>query len=176
MQTQVCICSHIPTLNTSVELIIIRHWKERLKPSNTARLASHAIPALKLIDYGAPGEPWDPSVLDITRPALLFPDDSAPAIEDPDQIIIMDGSWSQARKLVNRIPGLKSLPRFTIQPTAQPRVRLRTPPSPGFVSTIEAVAAVLDKLEGGESGDSLRALFDEAVKASTIVRGRPLHA
>ena len=176
MQSQVCICSHIPTLNTSVELLIIRHWKERLKPSNTARLVGHAIPNLKLVDYGAPGEPWDPTVLDMDRPALLFPDETASTIGDPKQIIIVDGSWSQARKLVNRIPGLKPLPRFTIQPTQKPRVRLRTPPSPGFVSTIEAVAAVLDTIEGSGSGDSLRSLFDEAVKASTIVRGRPLHA
>jgi len=176
MQTTVCICSHIPTLRPSVELIIIRHWKERLKPSNTARLVSHAIPSLQLIDYGAPGEVWDPAVLDLSNPALLFPDDDAPHLSQPSQIIIVDGSWAQARKLINRIPGLKELPRFAIQPNTEPRVRLRTPPSLEHVSTIEAVAAILDKTEGLGSGDSLRSLFDEAVKSSVIARGRPLHA
>ncbi len=176
MQDSVCICHHIPTLHPSVELVIIRHWKERLKPSNTARLVSHAIPNLKLIDYGAPGSTWDPTTLELSRPALLFPIDEAPVRNDPHQIVIVDGSWSQARKLVNRIPNLKAIPQFTIQPTHQPRIRLRTPPAPGFVSTIEAVAAVINKIDGPGSGNSLLTLFDEAVRAATITRGRPLHA
>ena len=176
MQTHVCICSHIPTLNPSMELIIVRHWKERLKPSNTARLVSHAIPSLRLFDYGAPGEVWDPTAIDLSHAALLFPDDDAPQVSQPSRIIIVDGSWAQARKLINRISGLKDLPRFAIEPTLQPRVRLRTPPSPHHVSTIEAVAAILDKTEGAGTGDSLRALFDRAVESAVIARGRPLHA
>ena len=176
MQTPLCICEHIPTLTPSIELIVIRHWKERLKPSNTARLAAHAIPSLTLVDYGAPGSVWNANLLDLDRPALLFPSDDGDRLEDPKQIVIVDGSWAQARKLINRIPGLKGLPRFPINPTPQPRIRLRTPPAPGHVSTIEAIAAILDKTEGAGSGDPLRHLFDEAVRSATEARGRPLHA
>jgi DTW domain-containing protein YfiP len=176
MQTKVCICDAIPSLTPSMEFVVLRHWKERLKPSNTARLAAHAIPGLQLVDYGAPGQPWDPACLDLEGAALLFPDPDAPTLTNPSRIIIVDGSWPQARKLVNKIDGLADLPRFKIQPPAEHRVRLRTPPQPGCVSTLEAIAAVLDLTEGPRSGDSLRALFDAAVHSATITRGRPLHA
>jgi DTW domain-containing protein YfiP len=176
VHTQVCICDKIPSLTPVVELLIIRHWKERLKPSNTARLAALAIPALRILDYGAPGTTWDPAAVDLTGAALLFPDPSAPVREMPKRVIVVDGSWAQARKLVNKIPGLRGLPQFEIQPPDIPRVRLRTPPHPGCVSTIEAIAAVLDKTEGPDAGAPLRALLDEAVQAATLIRGRPLHS
>jgi DTW domain-containing protein YfiP len=175
MHTQVCICDGLVPIAPSVEILIIRHWKERRKPSNTARLAALAIPSLRILDYGAPGAVWDQNVLDLHDAALIFPDPSAPTLQTPKRVIVVDGSWAQARKLVNKIPGLRSLPRFQISPPDTPRVRLRTPPRPGCVSTIEAIAAVLDETEGPGAGDPLRALFDAAVNAATFIRGRPLN-
>ena len=175
MHESVCICATVQPLKPEVELVVIRHWKERLKPSNTARLAALAIRSLQIIDYGAPGERFDPSLLNLEGAALLFPDAGPPISIRPKRVIIVDGSWSQARKLVNKIPRLRGLPQFVIAPPDTPRVRLRTPPAPGCVSTIEAIAAVLDKLEGPDAGAPLRDLFDAAVEATTRIRGRPLH-
>ena len=175
-QTRYCFCDEIPELRTRVKITVVRHWKERLKPSNTARLADHAIPSLNLIDFGAPGTPpWNHPGLITPNSALLFPDASAPEAEAPEHIIVVDGSWAQARKMVNKIPGLKALPRISIEPPATDLVRIRRSPEPGMVSTLEAIAAVLDITEGAGTGDPLRHLYQTAVDATIAARGRPLH-
>jgi DTW domain-containing protein YfiP len=174
-QRRHCFCDQIPTLNPKIKITVIRHWKERFKPSNTARLAAHAIASLDLIDFGAPGSPWQNPTLTASGTALLFPDPDAPAAHAPEHIIVVDGSWAQARKMVNKIAGLKELPRFNIQPPETGLVRIRTPPEPGMVSTLEAIAAVLDITEGAGAGEPLRRLYETTVKATIAARGRPLH-
>ena len=174
-QTRHCFCGRIPELHPKIQITVIRHWKERFKPSNTARLAACAIPSLNLIDFGTPGAPWTDPELVTPDTALLFPDPGAPPAPAPKHIIVVDGSWSQARKMVNKISGLKDLPRFEIQPPETGLVRIRRPPEPGMVSTLEAIAAVLDLTEGSGSGDSLRRLYQTAVDATIAARGRPLH-
>lgn len=175
-QTRHCFCGRIPELHPKIQITVIRHWKERFKPSNTARLAACAIPTLNLIDFGAPGAPWADPKLVTPDTALLFPDPSAPSVPAPKHVIVVDGSWSQARKMVNKISGLKDLPRFEIQPPQTGVVRIRTPPEPGMVSTLEAIAAVLDRTEGGDFGAPLRRLYQTAVDATIAARGRPLHS
>jgi DTW domain-containing protein YfiP len=170
-----CACAAIPSIETDTRFLLIRHWKERLKPSNTARFVDYALPRSNLIDYGAPGTEWDPSVLAQPNAALLFPDPDAPVFEGvPDTVIVVDGSWPQARKLVNKL-GLRSMPRLLIHPPETAPTRLRKPPIPGGTSTIEAVAAALDALEGAGKGDPLRQLYDKIVSGVIAGRGRPLH-
>ena len=171
-----CACDLIPTIQTATHFLLIRHWKERKKPSNTGRLVDYALPNSTLIDYGAPGETWDPSVLDLTNAALLFPsEDADPCTVAPDTVVVVDGSWPQARKLVNKLPGLKELPRLTVTPLDGHRTRLRTPPIANGMSTIEAVAAAIDSIEDQPSGDPLRNLYDRIVRGAVAARGRPLH-
>ena len=171
-----CACALIPTIPTSTHFLLIRHWKERRKPSNTGRLVDFALPNSTLVDYGAPGEAWDASVLDLTNAALLFPSEHAPRCTVvPDIVVVIDGSWPQARKLVNKLPGLKDLPRLTVAPHVVERTRLRTPPIANGVSTIEAVAAAIDRIEGQSAGEPLRTLYDRIVMGAVAARGRPLH-
>jgi DTW domain-containing protein YfiP len=176
MQHAYCICDGIPAVKTQIEFIVVRHWKERNKPSNTARLAELAMPSLTVVDYGAAGTTWDPRTLLVPQPALLFPDTGGPtSYATPKTVIVVDGTWPQARKLVNKIPGLNGLPRLRIHPPATAPVRMRTPPIADGMSTIEAIAAALDTLEGAGTGDPLRELFHRAVEATISARGRPLH-
>jgi DTW domain-containing protein YfiP len=171
-----CVCSDIPSIQTQTQFLLIRHWKERRKPSNTGRLVDFALPNSTLFDYGAPGERWDPTVLSVAEPALLFPDPDAPVCDyRPRTVIVVDGSWPQARKLINKLPGLKTMPRLAIHPPSEQRTRLRNPPLKDGMSTIEAVAAAIDVLEGTERGDPLRTLYDRVVHGATAARGRPLH-
>ena len=175
MRHEHCICDVTPTITSPIPILVVRHWKERNKPSNTARLASLVIPNLRVIDYGAPESQWDPNTLDLPSPALLFPDpDADPLDYTPKSIVIVDGSWPQARKLVNKLPQLKAMPRIQVEPSAQPPIRLRQPPIPEGMSTIEAIARLLDLLSGPGSGTPLDALYQRVVEATIAARGRPL--
>ena len=171
-----CVCDGIPTIQCETNFLIVRHWKERRKPSNTGRFVDYALSSARIVDYGAPGETWNPQVLEMPAPVLLFPHpDGLECTFRPESVIVVDGSWPQARKLVNKLPGLRNLPRLTVRAPETKRVRLRTPPMAHGVSTIEAVAAALDVLHGSATGEPLRQLYDRIVTGAVAARGRPLH-
>jgi len=175
MRHEHCVCNDMPQINTDIRFVVVRHWKERHKPSNTARLAALAIPSLSLVDYGGPGERWNPATLEVPSPALLFPSEQAtPLPYTPQTIVVVDGSWPQARKLVNKLPGLSTMPRIQVSPLTVAPTRLRQPPIPEGMSTIEAIARLLDQLHGAGSGQPLDALYDRVVQGTVAARGRPL--
>ena len=85
--------------------------------------------------------------------ALLFPGEGAvepSALRDrpPRAVIIVDGTWSQARKVVKHNPFLQALPRLAFRPDKPSNYRIRAEPSDDCVSTIEAVVHLLGALEG----------------------------
>ena len=175
MRREHCVCESTPTITSPIPILVIRHWKERHKPSNTARLASLAVPNLRVIDYGAPGVVWSPEILDLPEPALLFPGSDAQQVDyTPQTIVVVDGSWPQARKLVNKLPQLAAMPRIEVAPPPEKPVRLRQPPIPEGMSTIEAIARLLDRISGPGAGAPLDLLYRQVVQSTIEARGRPL--
>jgi DTW domain-containing protein YfiP len=173
--SHLCVCAEIPSLKSSAEFLIIRHIKERFRTSNTARLSALAIPGTKIVDYGAPDSRWESQTLDVPDPVLLFPDTNAPPLPYvPATVIVVDGSWPQARRMVQRIEGLAALPRLNICPPERAPRRLRKVPNAEGMSTIEAIARALDALDGPGSGAPLDMLFDHFVRASLQARGTPI--
>jgi DTW domain-containing protein YfiP len=86
--------------------------------------------------------------------ALLFPGPDAlpPAAfraSPPSTLIVPDGTWTTARKLLELNPFLQALPRIGFEPSHPSRYhRVRREPAEHCVSTIEAVAQALGELEG----------------------------
>jgi len=86
--------------------------------------------------------------------ALLYPgDDAQPpsAFRDhpPQTLVVLDGTWTTAKKLLDANPFLTTLPRIGFQPSQPSRYhRVRREPAEHCVSTIEAVAEALGELEG----------------------------
>ena len=103
------------------------------------------------------------ALADDSRPiALLYPDESArDIIADPPAgpvtLVLVDGTWAHARKLVRDNPELSSLPRYAFRPPAPSEYRIRKEPSEEYVSTIESLALVLGALEGDP--DKFKALL-----------------
>ena len=84
--------------------------------------------------------------------ALLFPGEGSVephllAHDPPQTLIVVDGTWAQARKVVHANAFLKSLPRIGIRPEKPSNYRIRKEPEEWCVSTIEAVVQVLGALE-----------------------------
>jgi hypothetical protein len=78
-----------------------------------------------------------------------------------DGIVVLDGTWSQAKSLWWRNPWLLKLNRVLLHPKEPSAYgRLRKQPSNQHVSTLEAVALTLDGLGEDEAvGAQLRRLF-----------------
>lgn len=177
-----CLCADVPRVVAKTEVIILRHAKERWRTSNTTRLVELAVAGVEMIEVGARGddrEAFEARVRNIlARPGhtrLLFPGGEAPALNGSDiprRIIVPDGSWQQARRMVMRVPGLSTLPKLSLAGPERPRRRLRLPTRADGVSTIEAIAQALDHLEGKGSGAALETLYDLMVERSLPHRRR----
>lgn len=152
---RVCWCPHLVSLPTRTHVVILQHPRERDMPIGTARMASLCLPNSELhvgIDWSnAPA--LQRALSDPERPAvLLYPGGSATDLmqnppKGPCTLVVLDGTWSQARKLLRSNPNLEALPRVAFTPAKASEYRIRREPQDDYVSTIEALAEVLPALE-----------------------------
>jgi DTW domain-containing protein len=165
-QQRVCLCAEIPALATRTRVLIVRHHSERHRSSNSGRLAHLALSNSELVDHGGLA---GPAVLPPLPPGtwLVFPEGEpalvAPA-PPPRQLIVLDATWSQARRMFRKLPALRGLPILRLAISAAPALRLRAAPTPDRVSTLEAIAHALRLLEGDEAAAALERLFATAVE------------
>lgn len=171
---RVCLCAQVPRIETRTRVVIVRHHREKYRSSNTGRLAHHALVNSELVDHGDPGGPAVLPQLDgawlvfpAGEPTLVAP------VPPPRQIIILDATWSQARKMYLKLAALRGLPILRLADAPMPRARLRRSPGEGRVSTIEAIARALRLLEGEGPAAPLETLFDLAVSRA-VATGRSL--
>jgi DTW domain-containing protein YfiP len=151
-----CYCALVPRLETATRVVILQHTRERDVAIGTARMASLALPQAEL----HVGVRWDerPAVVqaltDPARPAiLLYPGPGAIDIltappTGPVTLVVVDGTWSQARRVVRDNPILQALPRYGFAAPEPSRYRIRREPDAAYCSTIEALMHVLGALEG----------------------------
>jgi len=105
---------------------------------------------------------------------------SAPMV--PITLVVVDGTWSQARSLVHRNAVLSALPQLRFTPPAPSNYRIRREPADDYVATVEALAHVLGALEGAPDrfATLLRpfdAMIDTQLRFAAEVRGaRTRHA
>jgi DTW domain-containing protein YfiP len=71
---------------------------------------------------------------------------------------------------VQRLAPLQTLPRLALPPPPG-ALRLRAPPAPGGMSTLEAIAAALELLGDQVSAAALRRLHDVAVEKTMRLKG-----
>jgi DTW domain-containing protein YfiP len=160
-----CLCADVPTISTQTRIVIVRHHLEQHRSSNTARLAHYALPNSIIVDHGGFGGPAQ--LPDLSGAWLLYPLGEAmvePPVQLPKQLIVLDATWSQARRMYRKLPAIRGLPILRLPDAPMTSARLRESPGPGQVSTIEAIARALRLLEGDEKAAPLERLFDVAVE------------
>lgn len=169
-----CLCAELPRVHTRFELLLIRHAKEAKKSSNTARLAALALPRCRLLPYGLPGPPFDARLLEGEGTWLLFPGGRPPppGTPPPQRLVVLDGNWSQVRRMLHRLPVLERMPCLSLPPPPPHSRRLRRPPHPEGMSTLEAIAGAVALLEGEHAARPLYALHELQVERVLASRGR----
>ena len=162
-QRRVCLCAAVPTVPTRTRVVIVRHHLERWRSSNSGRLAHFALPNSVIVDHG--GTEGPAALPDLEGAWLLYPE-GEPTHEvttPPRQLVVLDATWSQARRMFRKLGALRGLPILRLPEAPMPDARLRESPAPGRVSTIEAIARALRLLEGDAVATPLEALFQVAV-------------
>ena len=89
----------------------------------------------------------------------------------PLLLVVPDGTWRKARKLLYLNPELEALPRVTLPAGLTSRYRLRKAPMAGALSTIEAIAAALDILEAPNRFDELLRPFEVLIQGQIEAMG-----
>lgn len=189
--TTICVCDRIVPMPTSVRVLVLRHPQEDDVALGTAPLIALSLPNT-IVKTGlswsslahALGEEADharwaviyPGKIDDSVPpaareraVLLLDrrgrerDASAPKLEG---VVVLDGTWSQAKALWWRNAWLLKLNRIALRP-AEPSIygRARREPRREYVSTLEAVAEVLPALgESQEVSTTLKKLMRTMVQ------------
>ena len=172
LQRRVCLCAAIPIVMTRTRIVIVRHHLERWRSSNSGRLANLALPNSEIIEHG--GAAGSAVLPPFAGAWLVFPEGEpirdAP-VPPPCQLVVLDATWSQARRMFRKLDGLRGLPLLRLPDAPMPEARLRESPAPGRVSTIEAIARALRLIEGDAAAAPLEALFALAV-ARAAATGR----
>ena len=165
--TDFCVCATLQPVASRSRVLLLQHPREARLAICSAWLARIALENAELHRglcfeddarvralAGSPGA------------ALLYPGEgSVPAAEragdPPDVLVVVDGTWLQAEKMLAANPLLASLPRLSVGSAERSGYRdLRREPAPHCLSTIEAVACALGALERDPSRfEPMRAAF-----------------
>ena len=170
-----CLCALIPSLPSRTRVLILQHPSEVNHALNTARLAALGLVNADLVV----GETFDEALWHLPgyRTCLLFPGDEAQAItgygqaDPPWLLVVPDGTWRKARKMLHLNPALASLPRVTLDGAPPSRYRLRKAPGPGALSTVEAITQALEVLEAPASFQPLLKPFDALIDGQIAAMG-----
>lgn len=170
----VCYCGRLSKLETKTRLVILQHPRERRMPVSTARMAHLSLPNSEL-HYGVSFDDNTRVTAVCNEPDtwVLFPGPDArspEALRDrpPRHIIVVDGTWPLAKKVIKTNPALQALPKIGFTPRRPSNYRIRKEPAEHCVSTIEAVCELL----GGIEGDHDR--FDRMLNAFEYMVDRQL--
>ncbi len=153
--------------------MLLQHPREADVPIGTAKLAELGLPNSRRfvgVDFASDPEVAAALADPDAPPILLYPSPDARPLSDIPAgsrvtLVVVDGTWWQAQKLLKLNPLLQKLPHYSLSPSAPSRYRIRREPAEHCVSTIEAVARALAELEGG-AGEVERVLapFDAMVE------------
>lgn len=180
-------------MTSDVQLIVVLHEVESRKMSNTGHLAKLVLSdcllrvqgsrtrddvdlALLEETHAADGRPW--------RTVLFYPGLGAePASQELRvagerlRLVVPDGTWGQARRMVKRIPELARLPRVSLPaiPAFVERTAMRprgNPDDAARVSTCEAIAAAYGQLGESAAEAALYGVYDQAALRIALMRGK----
>jgi len=130
-----------------MKIFLLTHERELSRPSNTGVLAQSIAPKIVERIIWARNTP-NPALLDAINhknTVLLYAVDDADAapIESFENIILLDATWQEARKMFNKSPYLKSLPRAHIKSRKISQYQLRRNQPEGGLCTAECVVEIL---------------------------------
>jgi len=172
-----CFCDRLHRLDNRTRVILISHWKDAGRTSNSGRLLWLLLDNLQVRFRNHPG--GDDTLDDLASlpgAALLYPSPGArelyPGGPAPEVLVVVDGTWRQARRLVQRHAALAHLPRVKLPPGPPSSYAARRQSSPERLSTAESVARALGILEGEHLQQAIMEPFHALVRGCLRARGR----
>lgn len=168
-----CLCALTPSVPAVSGMCLLMHDVEALKPSNTGWLIADVV-----ADTSAFG--WVRTAVDPQLPALLADPQWQPYLVFPGEyaapqrvvsdvtlepgkrplFVLLDATWTEARKMFRKSPYLDGLPVLGLQPEQLSRYRLRRSKRDDHLCTAEVAALCLELAGDQRAADALNAYLD----------------
>jgi DTW domain-containing protein len=179
------VCPPFEPLRTRTRVVFLQHPREARCAIGTARMAHLALADSELhVGVSFDADERVARLLAEPGTALLFPGEGAKAPHElerpPDRLVVLDGTWPQARKLFLANPALHALPRIGFVPEKPGNYRIRREPAEHCLATIEAVAEILSRFEDEPARfakllEPFQAMVDRQLAAASARTGAARH-
>jgi DTW domain-containing protein YfiP len=168
-----CLCAWRPKVTAQAGVLLLMHDVEPLKPTNTGWLIADLV--ADTFAYRWFRTEVEPEILALLsdpqwQPYLVFPGEFvAPgrvvtevAMEGGKRplFILLDATWTEARKMFRKSPYLENLPVLSLQPEHLSRYRLRRSKRNDHFCTAEVAAMCLELAGEQRAADGLNAYLD----------------
>lgn len=192
-----CLCDSIKPFSTRMRFIILMHTKEaRREKTGTARLAKLCLTNAELLtgtDF-TQNERVNTLIQDPSYyPCVLFPGPRAITFSSPGRdllnpegktllIFVLDGTWSCAKKILNKSKNLHALPRLSFSRSYISRFIIKRQPKEHCISTIEAIYYLCKEAEEAgyeslnEQKETLMVLFKKLVDTQILYQKKAAQA
>lgn len=152
-----CYCAVLPSLTHDWPVHIIQDKREATHPLGTARPAVRALTraTLQTVDLqrARDDQQIDQWLDEFGKDAaLIYPGGDALPVsrlitrQTPLTLVFIDATWRRSRRILHTWPALARLPRYQLEGVRSSRYRIRKGPGEQALSTLEAVAEVLQTL------------------------------
>lgn len=176
-----CLCNLIPSLPSRTRVLVLQHPDEAKHALNTARLVTLGLQNSELL-IAETIENLERYILQPDyRACVLFPGDEAQVLsayqdsQQPLLLIVPDGTWRKARKILHCNPLLAGLPRVTLPLGLNSRYRLRKAPNEHALATVEAVTYALSALEPATDFSPLLTPFEALIEGQIEAMGAEVY-
>ncbi|KNC10261.1 DTW domain-containing protein YfiP [Klebsiella sp. RIT-PI-d] len=151
-----CLCATITADKARSQFCLVMFDTEPMKPSNTGRLIADILPDTVAFQWSRTEPPQ--ALLELVactdyQPLVVFPAAyageqrqvlSVPPSGKPPLFIMLDGTWTEARKMFRKSPWLDALPVISVDLSRVSSYRLREAQVEGQYCTAEVAIALLD--------------------------------
>lgn len=181
-----CLCATLQPQQSRSRFCLVMFDTEPMKPSNTGRLIADVLP--DTLAFGWSRTEPDPALLAAVQssdyqPVVVFPASYAdpgrevltapPVSGKPPLFIMLDGTWSEARKMFRKSPWLDHFPVMSLSVSTPSRYTLREAHGEGQHCTAEVAAALLAQAGDSAAASALQQHFEQFRHA--YLAGKPHH-
>ncbi len=182
-----CICKFSVNIQTKANFWLLVHELEFFKPTNTGKLIAETIENTYSFAWKRNETPQN--LVDMIEsgkynPYVVFPDDVGdykPRVKAFVEIegkepafIILDGTWSQARKMFRKSKVLENIPMLSLNTQRSSEYILRSPSDKNHICTVEVAIELLNIIGDKNASKELEDYFKLFLKYYLAARNNHL--
>ncbi len=166
-----CICHLKQEINLQTRVSVIIPVSEWHKSSNTGRLVKLALSNSEIFIKGKKQAPLNfrDTLCQGYENVILCPNgrilnqNFLDSLSQPLNLIVPDGTYYNARKIIRRNCEFHSLPKLSLPYLCESQYHLRKGMKASYLSTLEAIARAMSIIEGEHIQNILEVIFQEKV-------------